>query len=155
MCKQIFTCCYDGLLRLMDVEKETFDLAYSSDHCIYSISQQPNYMKSLYFGEGQGGLNIWDERTGKCSSSWALHDSRINSIDFNVCNTNIMATSSTDGTVCIWDLRKVVADKPKALTTVTHKRAVHSAYFSPSGSLLATTRYVMCEHIMLCSCLES
>lgn len=130
----------------MDVEKEMFNLAYSSDDCIYSISQRPNDIKSLYFAEGQGGLNIWDERTGKSSSSWALHESRINSIDFNVCNTNVMATSSTDGSACIWDLRKVVAEKPEALTTINHKRAVRSAYFSPSGSLLATTRYVMFDY---------
>lgn len=140
---QIFTSSYDGLIRLMDAEKEVFDLVYSCEDPIFSLSQQPNDVKCLYFGEGPGGLNIWDERTGNCSTQWSLHDSRINSIDFNPNNPNIMATSSTDGTACIWDLRTIDKDKPKTLKTVSHKQAVHSAYFSPYGRLLATTRYVL------------
>ncbi|WOH02770.1 hypothetical protein DCAR_0522159 [Daucus carota subsp. sativus] len=136
---KMFTCCYDGFIRLMDVEKEMFDLAYSGADSIYSIAQRADDVNSLYFSEGRGELNIWDGRTGKPSSSWGLHETRINSIHFNACNTNMMATSSSDGTACIWDLRKVVADKAEALNTVNHERAVHAAYFSPSGSILATT----------------
>ncbi|KAA8522906.1 hypothetical protein F0562_009329 [Nyssa sinensis] len=136
---KMFTCCYDGIIRLMDVEKEAFDLVYSSDYAIFSLSQRQNDIKSLYFGEGQGGLSIWDERTGKSSNSWNLHEDRINTVDFNSENNNIMATSSTDGSVCIWDLRNIAANRPKFLKMVSHKRAVHSAYFSPSGSCLATT----------------
>ncbi|XP_028073644.1 WD repeat-containing protein 76-like [Camellia sinensis] len=136
---KVYTSCYDGFIRLMDVEKEIFDLVYSSDHAIFSISQRTNDTKSLYFSEGHGVLNIWDERAGKSSASWILHEDRINTIDFNSENTDIMATSSTDGTACIWDLRNIDADKPKCLKMVNRKRAVHSAYFSPSGSYLATT----------------
>lgn len=127
----------------MDAEKEIFDLVYSNDDAIFSLSQRQNDVKSLYFGEGRGGFNIWDERTGRCSSQWILHDDRINTIDFNSQNPNIMATCSTDGTACLWDLRSINADKPKSLKTITHNRAVHSAYFSPSGSSLATTRYIV------------
>ncbi|KAK1395913.1 DROUGHT SENSITIVE 1 [Heracleum sosnowskyi] len=138
---KIFTSSYDGCIRLMDVERETFDLAYHGDHSICSLSQRPNNVKSLYFGEGQGKVNVWDETSGKSSSLWSLHEGRINSIDFNAHNTNIMATSSSDRTACIWDLRKVNVNKPEPISTVNHKRAVHSAFFSPSGSLLATTSF--------------
>ena len=96
----------------------------------------------LYFGKGHGGLNIWDERVGKCSTQWNLHERMINSIDFNSKNYNIMATSSSDGTACIWDLRSINVDQPKPLKEVSHNRAVQSAYFSPSRSSLAMTRYV-------------
>ena len=140
---QIFTSCYGGSIQLMDAEKEVFDKIYSSESAIFSLSQRPNYVNCLYFGEGNGGLNLWDMRAGKePSSSWPLHEYRINTIDFNINNPNIMATSSSDATACIWDLRKIDSDKPKTLKTVSHARAVHSAYFSPSGSSLATTRYV-------------
>ncbi|CAA2994498.1 WD repeat-containing 76 [Olea europaea subsp. europaea] len=138
---KMFSSCYDGFIRLMDVEKEVFDLIYSSEHSVYSISQSPHDTKSLYFSEGYGGINMWDLKAGKSLSSWNLHDNRINTIDFNSENSNILATSSTDGTACIWDLRHMNADKPKSLSTVCHKRAVHSAYFSPSGRFLATTRF--------------
>ncbi|KVH88727.1 WD repeat-containing protein 76 [Cynara cardunculus var. scolymus] len=136
---KIITSCYDGLIRLLDIEKEIFGLAYSTDDSIFSMSQRPDDMNSTYFGEGNGVLCIWDERSGKTSLSWNLHESRINTIDFNSENTNTMATCSSDGTACIWDLRKLSKRKPESLKLVAHKRAVHSAFFSPSGSLLATT----------------
>ncbi|XP_059304230.1 uncharacterized protein LOC132056165 [Lycium ferocissimum] len=136
---KMFTSCYDGFIRVMDIEKEMFDLAYLSEHPIFSISQWPHDMNSIYYGEGSGELGICDLRAGKSSVSWKLHEERINTIDFTSENCNIMATSSTDGSACIWDLRKVSAHKPKSLQTVRHKRAVHSAYFSPSGRFLATT----------------
>ncbi|XP_010265685.1 PREDICTED: WD repeat-containing protein 76 [Nelumbo nucifera] len=136
---KVFTSCYDGFIRLMDVEKESFDLVYSTKDAIFSLSQRPCDARSLYFGEGQGELHVWDERARKFSGSWILHGQRINSIDFNSQNTNSMATCSTDGTTCIWDLRCVGNDGPKNLKRFNHNRAVHSAYFSPSGSYLATT----------------
>ncbi|KAJ6673353.1 hypothetical protein OIU85_012361 [Salix viminalis] len=138
---KIFTSCYDGYLRLMDAEKEVFNLVHSCDDAIFCLSQHPNDVKSLYFGEGRGGLSVWDDRTGSVSSQWTLHEDRINTIDFNPQNPNIMATSSSDATVCLWDLRKVDAGKPKSLKIVNHERAVHSAYFSPSGSSLASTSF--------------
>ncbi|XP_043702938.1 DNA damage-binding protein CMR1-like [Telopea speciosissima] len=136
---KVFTSSQDGLIRLLDVEKESFDLVFSSEYSIFSLSQRPHDVKSIYFGEGEGGLNVWDERAGKSSSSWMLHEQRINSIDFNPENDNLMATSSTDGTVCIWDARSINTEKPKSLKIVHHKKAVYSAYFSPSGNCLATT----------------
>ncbi|XP_010245543.1 PREDICTED: WD repeat-containing protein 76-like isoform X2 [Nelumbo nucifera] len=139
---KVFSSCYDGFIRLMDVEKENFNLIYSGEDAIFSLSQHPQDAQSLYFSEGRGKLHVWDERAGKLSSSWMLHEQRINSIDFNVENTNLMATSSTDGKTCIWDLRSIgSADGPKSFKTFDHKRTVHSAYFSPSGSHLATTRW--------------
>lgn len=146
---QIFTSCYEGVVRLMDAEKELFDLVYSCEDTIFSLSQQPNNANCLYFCEGHGGLNIFDNRTGDCPTKWSLHEDRINTIDFNPRNPDIMATSSTDGTACIWDLRSIDADKPKALKMVNHKRSLHSAYFSPYGRFLATTRYER-ESVVLC-----
>ncbi|KAG4932823.1 hypothetical protein JHK87_046825 [Glycine soja] len=100
---------------------------------------QANETNCLYLAEGYGGLTIWDNRIGKRSSHWVLHESRINTIDFNCENPHIVATSSTDGTACTWDLRYTDGDKLRALRTFTHKRSVQSAYFSPSGCSLATT----------------
>ncbi|MED6146437.1 hypothetical protein PIB30_034553 [Stylosanthes scabra] len=136
---KIYTSCYDWFIRLMDAEKEIFDMVYSSDEGIYCLHQPKNEANCLYFGEGRGGLTVWDNRMGKCSSSWVLHESRINTIDFKCGSPHILATSSSDGTACTWDLRYANADKVTALKTLTHKNAVHSAYFSPSGCRLATS----------------
>ncbi|KAI6682397.1 hypothetical protein NL676_036278 [Syzygium grande] len=138
---KIFTCCYDGFVRMMDVEKEIFDLVHASDDAIFSLSQRPNDGNCLYFGEGRGGLSIWDLRVGKSTSLWALHEDRINTIDFKPQDCFVFATSSSEGTACIWDLRRMDAKNPKSLKVIEHGRAVHSAYFSPSGSCLATTSF--------------
>ncbi|OIV99867.1 hypothetical protein TanjilG_26205 [Lupinus angustifolius] len=136
---KIYTSCYDGLIRLMDAEKEVFDLVFNSEECIYSLSQPKNDSNCLYFGEGRGGLTLWDNRIGKSQSQWVLHEDRINTIDFNCENPQVVATSSSDGTACTWDLRYTDMDKMTALKTFTHKRALQSAYFSPSGRNMATT----------------
>lgn len=94
---QIITSCYGGQIRSLDIEKETFDLLYSSDYAVSSMSQRPDDVKSVYLGVGQGVVRIWDERSGRSSFSWDIHDDRINTIDFSSENTNIMATSSSDG----------------------------------------------------------
>ncbi|KAL1335180.1 hypothetical protein HN51_064125 [Arachis hypogaea] len=136
---KIYTSCYDGFLRLMDAEKEIFDLVYSSDEAIFSLHQPKNEANCLYFGEGRGGLTVWDNRMGKCSSRWILHEGRINTIDFKCESPYVLATGSSDGTACTWDLRYANGDKMTALKTLTHERAVQSAYFSPSGCSLATS----------------
>lgn len=138
---QVFTCAYDGFIRMMDIEEETFYTVYSTSEAIFSLGQCPNDNKLLYFGEGSGELKIWDNKSGKTSNSCHLHESRINSIDFHPNNTNLMLTSSSDGTACIWDLRNIKQSRSRCITTVHHKRAIHSAYFSPTGSFLATTRF--------------
>ncbi|MED6180833.1 hypothetical protein PIB30_013916 [Stylosanthes scabra] len=136
---KIYTCCYDWFIRLMDAEKEIFDLVYSSDQGISCLHQPKNEANCLYFGEGHGGLTVWDNRMGNFSSRWVLHQSRINTIDFKCGSPYILATSSSDGTACTWDLRYANAGKVTALKTLTHKKVVHSAYFSPSGCCLATS----------------
>ncbi|WZZ86618.1 hypothetical protein YC2023_115197 [Brassica napus] len=142
---QVITSSYDGLIRLMDVEKMVFDLVYSRDEYepIHSLSQRPNDEQSLYFGGGEGMFNVWDLRAGKSVFNWELHKYRIHTVDFNPRNPHLMATSSQDRTACLWDLRTMGAKKPKALATVDHAKAVYSAYFSPSGLSLATTRYIL------------
>ncbi|KAF6147404.1 hypothetical protein GIB67_016761 [Kingdonia uniflora] len=136
---KIFTSSYDGFIRVIDIENELFNVVYSCDDCIFSLCQRPYEAKSIYFGEGRGLFNVWDERAGKSSSSMMLHNRGINTIDFNPGNTNMMVTSSTDETACIWDLRYINSRRPKALKTINPESYVNSAYFSPSGNSLAIT----------------
>ncbi|KAL5698813.1 hypothetical protein ACHQM5_029800 [Ranunculus cassubicifolius] len=136
---KVFTSSYDGFIRMLDFESESFEFIHKSDSSIFSLSQRPQDSNLIYFSENQGFLNIWDTRAGKSSSSYVLHDAKIYTIDFNPVNTYVMATSSADKTVRIWDLRQMGSKGPKCLKFHQHKTAVHSAYFSPSGKSLATT----------------
>ncbi|XP_020525731.1 WD repeat-containing protein 76 isoform X3 [Amborella trichopoda] len=133
---KIFTSSYDGSIRLMNVEDGNFDMIYHCDDEVFALSTQTCDMNSLYFAEGQGELKVWDERTKGISNSYSLHSRRINTIDFNPENDNIVCTSSNDGEACIWDLR-CIRDDP--LQKVKHQKAILSAFFSPTGQYLATT----------------
>ncbi|KAG9134271.1 hypothetical protein Leryth_026547 [Lithospermum erythrorhizon] len=136
---KMFTSCYDGFIRVMDIEKEMFDFVYIGDHAVYSIAGRPQDSNSLYFTEGTGEFHMWDLRVGKSSAMWNLHESRISTIDFNFNNTNLLATSGSNGTACIWDLRNIRSNKSEPLNVIRHKHGVQSAYFSPSGKSLLTT----------------
>ncbi|KAG4970712.1 hypothetical protein JHK82_036407 [Glycine max] len=100
---------------------------------------QANEANCLYFAEGSGPLTIWDIKIGKLLYHRVLHKSRINTIDFNCQNPHIVATSSSDGNACTWDLRYTDADKLTPLRIFSHDGALQSAYFSSSGCNLATT----------------
>ncbi|WJX26599.1 hypothetical protein P8452_15499 [Trifolium repens] len=140
---KIYTSCKDGFVRMMDVEKEIFDMVYnSSDDSIYALSQPRNDANCLYIAQGSGWLTVWDNRIRKCSSPshFSLHRMRIHTIDFDPENPHVAVTSSADGTACTWDFR-CTGDKSNltALKTFTYERALQSAYFSPSGCRIATT----------------
>ncbi|KAF0900660.1 hypothetical protein E2562_033881 [Oryza meyeriana var. granulata] len=132
--QKIYSCSYEGEICLLDLEKGTFNMIQVSDYPIFSLCQAPNSPSCLYFGEGND-LKLFDERMGKVSTTWNSHDNRINSIDFHPEYTYMLATSSTDGTARIWDLRTM----KESLKVLEHGRSVQSAYFSPSGCMVAST----------------
>lgn len=136
--RKIYSCSYEGEICFMDLEKESFNMIQLCDYPVFSLCQAPNSASCLYFGEGND-LKVFDERVGKVSTKWNLHDNRINSIDFHPENTYMLATSSTDGTACLWDMRTMKKKKAESLKVLKHNRSVQSAYFSPSGHMVATT----------------
>ncbi|CAA0819962.1 DROUGHT SENSITIVE 1 [Striga hermonthica] len=49
---KMYSSCYDGFIRMMDVEKEVFDLIHFSESSIFFTCLNPHDVKSLYFSEG-------------------------------------------------------------------------------------------------------
>ncbi|XP_044967571.1 DNA damage-binding protein CMR1-like [Hordeum vulgare subsp. vulgare] len=137
--QKIYSCSYEGEICLMDLEKESFNMIQLCDYPVYSLCQAPDSPSCLYFGDGNGELKLLDERMGKVSATWDSHDNTINSIDFHPEKKHMLATSSTDRTARIWDLRRLKRKKEESLKVLKHNRSVQSAYFSPSGLMLATT----------------
>uniref|UniRef100_J3MRU9 Uncharacterized protein n=2 Tax=Oryza brachyantha TaxID=4533 RepID=J3MRU9_ORYBR len=135
--QKIYSCSYEGEMCLMDLERENFNITQLSDYPIFSLCQAPNSPSCLYFGERRD-LKLFDERMGKVSTICNAHAGRINSIDFHPENTYMLATSSRDGTACIWDLR-TMKKEAESLVVLEHHRGLQSAYFSPSGCMIATT----------------
>ncbi|KAJ3693426.1 hypothetical protein LUZ60_008906 [Juncus effusus] len=136
--RKMYSSCYGGDLCLMDIEKEMFNIIYSSDYPIFSLCQSPNNHNLLYLGL-DGQVNSFDDRENKICNMWELHEKRINTIDFHPQNSNLILTSSTDGFARIWDLRNLNKIKCEKIFELKHNRAVHSAYFSPTGTSLVST----------------
>ncbi|KAJ0028958.1 hypothetical protein NQD34_003955 [Periophthalmus magnuspinnatus] len=71
-----------------------------------------------------------------------LHKAKVTHAEFNPRCDWLMATSSVDHTVKLWDLRNI-KDKTSFLYNLTHEKAVNAAYFNPvdCSKLLTTDQY--------------
>ncbi|XP_042600019.1 DNA damage-binding protein 2 [Cyprinus carpio] len=62
-----------------------------------------------------------------------LHKAKVTHAEFNPRCDWLMATSSVDATVKLWDLRNI-KDKSSYITELLHEKPVNSAYFNPTDS---------------------
>ncbi|KAM0902123.1 hypothetical protein ACQ4PT_019505 [Festuca glaucescens] len=138
---KIYSCSHGGEICHMDLEKESFNIIHSCDYPVYSLCPAPDSASCLYFGGANGKLKLFDARMGKVSTTWDSHDNAVNSIDFHPEMKHLLATSSTDKTARVWDLRRLEENKKDCLKVLQHNSSVQSAYFSPSGRMLATTSF--------------
>ncbi|KAF7073614.1 hypothetical protein CFC21_078570 [Triticum aestivum] len=136
---KVYSSSHQGDICLMDFEEEKYSIIHLWEWPVYSLCQAQNSVGCLYFGDGKGGLTLSDERVGKVLTTWDVHEERINSIDFHPEKPHMLATSSTDRTACIWDVRNIKTKEPDSLKVFKLNKSAQSAYFSPSGRMLAVT----------------
>lgn len=131
----LFSCSYDGSLRLLDIQKRKFLEIHRSDVDSFSAFDINESKQCVYLGDNKGGFTMVDLRSGKkIGPKVDMHEKKVNSIDVEPLNETYVATTSSigDEIVCIWDTRKI--SKAKPMLVLPHSRACHSAYFSPSGT---------------------
>mmetsp|Transcript_1685 Transcript_1685/g.10337 ORF Transcript_1685/g.10337 Transcript_1685/m.10337 type:complete len:544 (+) Transcript_1685:492-2123(+) len=131
----LYSCSYDGSLRLLDLEQRKFLEVYRAEADSYSAFSVNQSRQCVYLGDNRGGFTIVDLRSGKkVTSKTDLHEKKVNSVDVEPLNETYVATTSSGGAeiVSIWDSRKISKGKP--LLVLPHSRACHSAYFSPAGT---------------------
>ncbi|CAM0942963.1 unnamed protein product [Alopecurus aequalis] len=148
---KIYSSSRQGEICLMDFEKENFSMVHLWEWPIHSLCQAQNSIRCLYFGDGNGGLTLFDERVGKVLTTWDAHDERISSIDFHPEKTHMLATSSRDRTACVWDVRNMKRKEPDSLKVFKFQKSAHSAYFSPTGRMLAVTSSDHCGTVQVFS----
>ncbi|KAL2092976.1 hypothetical protein ACEWY4_010288 [Coilia grayii] len=125
---------FNGTVLQVFVNTESWDYWYC---CVdVSISRQ-----MLATGDNTGrlvlqgldGHKIFDDK---------LHKAKVTHAEFNSRCDWLLATSSVDSTVKLWDLRNL-KDKKSFLHEMQHNKPVNSAYFNPTDSskLLTTDQF--------------
>ncbi|KAA0714977.1 DNA damage-binding protein 2 [Triplophysa tibetana] len=79
-----------------------------------------------------------------------LHSGKVTHAEFNPRCDWLLATSSVDATVKLWDLRNI-KDKSSYLTKMPHEKPVNSAYFNPTDSTKLLTTDQMNQIRIYCS----
>jgi len=132
---ELHTCSYDGSVRRLDTESSAFVLAWGDEEMEYSAMDLSSDGSVAYIGDKDGGLDVIDLRTGTRTvpKGIDIHKKKVNTVHVDPCGAPILATSSTDSTLALWDLRKFGRGaKPSA--TASHRQTCQAAYLAPDGS---------------------
>ncbi|KAF9583590.1 hypothetical protein BGW38_009103 [Lunasporangiospora selenospora] len=147
---KLFTTSYDGSVRYLDLGKQQFIESYvaasdASDH-LGSISITSKGQE-YWFADNDGAVTLKDIRTPKDDMVMRkiLHEKKVGCVNVNPIHSHLIATSSLDRTMKIWDVRtfgKYKEDEPVAeLAEFPHRLSVTSAMWSPDGASIASTSY--------------
>ena len=126
----------DGKISIWNLENNSdpFIIDQNSKNAITSVA----YNKKgswLVTGDSKGGVRIWDTDKFVEINNLEGHRSKIYDIDFSP-SDSLMATSSLDGTVRVWDCTNL---NNQPITLTDHESWVLSIIFSPDGKRLVTS----------------
>lgn len=140
---KVLTCSYDGTARMMDVDAGRFtEVVTDCGARMYGIDVSDK--NAVYGALSDGAITITDVRAGPASTTRIqLHDKKVAHLHLNPGHPHLLATSSHDNTVAVWDVRKMSGGKKgKAdpLSRLAHGKGVNAAYWSPiTGNHLLST----------------
>lgn len=143
---KLYTCSYDGSLRVLDLTTGTF-LDYPA------LPEEPEYSAFdctadghvAYLGDNLGNMEVLDVRSGSMRhEGFSIRDRKINTIMIEPLEERLLATSCSDTSVCVWDVRKLGtpgAKGVKPVGTIHHGKSCQGAYWAPHGErrLLTTS----------------
>lgn len=115
------------LSRTPDCGHDHHDLCYWYCCVDVSVSRQ-----MLATGDNTGRLLLLG-LDGQEIFKEKLHKAKVTHAEFNPRCDWLMATSSVDATVKLWDLRNI-KDKSSYIAEMPHEKPVNSAYFNPTDS---------------------
>lgn len=147
---QLISTSYDNIIRCLDITKGSFDELYNfgEDTGDVITGFDLDCTGNLFYMSDTDGIFRWTDRRMPESvvKELRLHEKKIGGV--SVCREGkYLATASNDGTVGLWDLRKLQSSStttadtiPDAVHTMTFRRSVTSVYFNPqdSNKLLST-----------------
>ncbi|XP_051512153.1 DNA damage-binding protein 2-like [Myxocyprinus asiaticus] len=148
---QLFTSSICGATTLRDFSGSVIQVFAQTNSWDYwyccvdvSVSRQ-----MLVTGDNNGRLLLLG-LDGHAIFNEKLHKGKVTHAEFNPRCDWLMATSSVDATVKLWDLRNI-KDKSSYLTEMPHEKPVNSAYFNPTDSTKLLTTDQMNQIRVYCS----
>lgn len=139
----LITSSYDGSVRKLDLQKSCFAYEWGDEDMEYSAMSVSENQSVLYLGNTLGEIDRIDIRcpASRVGKPREIHARKVNTIHVDPCADHLVATSSTDSSVSIWDMRSF-GPKSKPLSSGSHRQTCQSAYFAPDGSQrLVTTSF--------------
>ncbi|CAM9988450.1 unnamed protein product, partial [Phaeothamnion confervicola] len=152
---RLFSTSYDGTVRALDVNRGEFFQMYATDEDDGTYLTYSDFAAGgnvMYVSDDAGAVSALDFRlAGALVWRHTLHNKKVNTVQINPADGNVMLTASLDRTMRQWDLRtfggggggsakgKAAKGKaPLALAEAPHKQSINSAHFCPTGEWLAT-----------------
>ncbi|KAL7490215.1 hypothetical protein ACHAW6_016208 [Cyclotella cf. meneghiniana] len=162
---KLFSCSYDGTVRILDVEKQVFQEVFATynDEDIYKdkigfgldtrfntwvqcmeLDHRHGRDGNCFFLSTSEGnvLHIDTRAKGQVTLNQKLSEKKINTVSLHP-NGYTMATAGLDTTVKLWDIRKMSRTSNKIhktpIASQNAGKSINSAYFSPSGKRIVTT----------------
>ncbi|MEW5305169.1 MAG: hypothetical protein WDW36_007730 [Sanguina aurantia] len=137
---RLFSASYEGTVRMLDPAAAMFlslqGIPTGTEISAMEVSPDGNL---VYIGDGSGDLNILDVRAGAAvRPTMDVHNKKVNSLHLEPTHGLLLASGSSDGCVCVWDVRTMTTGsgggKPKPLATIGHSKSCHGAFWAPDGS---------------------
>ncbi|OMH85268.1 DNA damage-binding protein CMR1 [Zancudomyces culisetae] len=154
----VYTTGYDGSIRQLDLSHPTGFvelLSLADDPMIVCMDlqfkgQQRGNSPLVWFSTVSGVCGYVDPRKQNHAVTHQFHEKRIGCVSVHPTDSNIVATSSNDRSIKIWDVRNMIKPtftdatsppQPTLLDEAGEVNSITSVYFSPDGSQLLSTSF--------------
>jgi len=137
---KVYSTSYDGSVRCLDLSSESFLQIFSLEGDIYDQSiSDATYLSdesSILLGMSDGNVSLVDSRSSVKAWEKQFQLSKINSIQQNPSDDNIIITAGSGkaGQICLHDLRMVGKPKFGHIQALDkHTASINAAYFTGDG----------------------
>lgn len=138
--EKVFSTSYDGTVRCLDLHSESFLQTFSLESDIYEpMISDAAYLRdesSILLGMSDGNVSLIDSRSSIKAWEKSFQLSKINSIQQNPADENMVLTagSGKGGKICLHDLRMVGKPKFTHLKAFdVHTKSINAAYMTGDG----------------------
>jgi WD repeat-containing protein 76 len=137
---QLWSVSYDSTIRYTNLEQQSFVQSYSveSDGFVTDACALHESSDLIYVSLSSGEVQMVDIRAPSCQWSSEAFDGKLNSIELNPIDKNMILTAGRAGHIALHDLR-MHSKKWKPLHLLLgNSHSVNAASFSPNGSFIVS-----------------